>query len=161
MYIENIENSIIEKLQASFPVFQTESFPANFSEFSFTRANGCLLVRYQGSSFSGSKAIGFMVQEERIEFSIFIALRYLNSFQEAYPHLKQVKQTLTGFKPEGCSKLQPTKAEFLDEENGDLWYGMTFSLTRTAVETTEAEQLPILKKITLNSEYKTVEVTKE
>lgn len=158
MYLEIIENLIIEKLKATHQDFQVESFPSKFEEFSFTHPLGAILLRYQGSSFSDSQAIGILIQDEKIEFALVIGLRYLSCSQEAYPFLGSIKEALTGFKPQGCSKMQPVKAEFVDEENGDLWYGMTFSLTLTAFEKAQLENLPLLKKITLENNFGDTEV---
>lgn len=153
MYIQEIENQIIERLQNTNPDLQVESFPANFAEWPFTHSVGAILVRYQGSSFSESQSIGLVLQDEKIDFTVCIGLRYLNNFQEAYTHLLSVKKALTGYKIEGCTKLQATKAEFITEENTDLWYGITFSLTRTAIESVEETTPVLLKKITIENNF--------
>ncbi len=137
MNIRAIENSIIEKLKTSFPEVLVQGFPDKPSEFILLHPTGALLVHYQGSNYTNSNALGFISQENKKEFSITIVTRNLRENKGAYEYLDSVKSILTGFSPDGCSKLMPTKDFFISENAGIWQYGINFSLTTQNVQDLE------------------------
>lgn len=137
MNIRAIENSIIEKLKTSFPEVLVQGFPDKPSEFILLHPTGALLVHYQGSNYTNSNALGFITQENKKEFSITIVTRNLRDNNGAYEYLDSVKSILTGFSPEGCSKLMPTKDFFISENAGIWQYGINFTLTTQNVQDLE------------------------
>ncbi|MBR4970643.1 MAG: hypothetical protein IKY58_02605, partial [Paludibacteraceae bacterium] len=66
-----------------------------------------------------------------------IVTRNLRSHNGAYEFLDRVKQTLTGFKIDGCTPLTPTKDFFISENTGIWQYGINFSLTTQNVQDLE------------------------
>ncbi len=134
MSIKEIENSIIQKLQEAFPEILVEGFPDKPSEFILLHYKGALLVHYQGSNYSNSDALGFISQENKKEFSITVVTRNLRTNDGAYTYLDKVKSVLTGFAPEGCSKLMPSKDFFISENNGIWQYGINFTLTTPNIQ---------------------------
>ena len=134
MNIRDIENSIIEKLKQSFPEVLVQGFPDKPSEFILLHPIGALLVHYQGSNYTNSFALGFINQDNKKEFSITVVTRYLRQNQGAYEYLDKVKAVLTGFEPDGCSKLIPIKDFFISEKGGIWQYGINFSLTTPNVQ---------------------------
>ncbi len=137
MTIRQIENSIIEKLKTSFPEVLVQGFPDKPSEFILLHPTGALLVHYQGSNYTNSNALGFITQENKKEFSITIVTRNLRENKGAYEYLDSVKSILTGFSPDGCSKLMPTKDFFISENAGIWQYGINFTLTTQNVQDLE------------------------
>lgn len=134
MNIRQIENSIIDKLKTEFPEVLVEGFPDKPSEFILLHSIGALLVHYQGSNYSNSAALGYIVQDNKKEFSITIVTRNLRANQGAYEYLDKVKSILTGFQVDECTKLMPTK-DFFISENGGIWqYGINFTLTTTNIQ---------------------------
>lgn len=95
---------------------------------------GALLVHYQGSNYTNSNALGFISQDNKKEFSITIVTRNLRENQGSYEYLDKVKSVLTGFEPDGCSKLMPAKDFFISENKGIWQYGINFSLTTTNIQ---------------------------
>lgn len=134
MNIREIENSIITKLKNDFPEVLVEGFPEKPSEFILLHAVGALLVHYQGSNYTNSKSLGYIVQDNKKEFSITIVTRNLRANQGAYEYLDKVKSALSGFQVDECTKLMPTK-DFFISENGGIWqYGINFTLTTTNIQ---------------------------
>lgn len=134
MNIREIENNIIEKLKDTFPNILVQGFPDKPSEFILLHYKGALLVHYQGSNYSNSDALGFISQENKKEFSITVVTRNLRTNDGAYTYLDKVKSVLTGFEPEGCSKLMPSKDFFISENNGIWQYGINFTLTTPNIQ---------------------------
>lgn len=134
MNIRAIENSIITKLKTDFPEVLVEGFPDKPSEFILLHSIGALLVHYQGSNYTNSESLGYIVQDNKKEFSITIVTRNLRANQGAYEYLDKVKAALTGFQVDECTKLMPTK-DFFISENGGIWqYGINFTLTTTNIQ---------------------------
>ena len=93
-----------------------------------------MLVHYQGSNYTNSESLGYIVQDNKKEFSITIVTRNLRANQGAYEYLDKVKAALTGFQVDECTKLMPTK-DFFISENGGIWqYGINFTLTTTNIQ---------------------------
>lgn len=134
MNTREIENTIIDKLKTDFPEVLVEGFPDKPSEFILLHSIGALLVHYQGSNYSTSESLGYIVQDNKKEFSITIVTRNLRANQGAYEYLDKVKAVLTGFRVDDCTKLMPTK-DFFISENGGIWqYGINFTLTTTNIQ---------------------------
>lgn len=134
MNIREIENSIIERLKTVFPEVLVEGFPDKPSEFILLHPIGALLVHYQGSNYTNSEALGCIVQDNKKEFAITVVTRNLRFNQGAYEYIDNVKSALTGFQPDECSKLIPTKDYFISENSGIWQYGVNFSLTTTNIQ---------------------------
>lgn len=134
MNIREIENSIIEKLKTSFPEVLVQGFPEKPSEFILLHPIGALLVHYQGSNYTNSESLGYIVQNNKKEFAITVVTRNLRNNQGAYEFIDNVKAVLSGFQPDECSQLMPTKDYFISE-NGGIWqYGVNFTLTTNNIQ---------------------------
>lgn len=134
MNIREIENSIIEKLKTSFPEVLVQGFPDKPSEFILLHPIGALLIHYQGSNYTSTNALGFVSQDNKKEFSITVVTRNLRSNKGAYEFIDGIKSVLTGFSPDGCSKLSPSKDFFISEKAGIWQYGVNFTLTTTNIQ---------------------------
>lgn len=134
MNIRTIENSIIDKLKTSFPEVLVEGFPEKPSEFILLHSIGALLVHYQGSSYTNSKSLGCIIQDNKKEFSVTIVTRNLRANQGAYEYLDKVKSVLTGFQIDECTMLMPTKDFFISENSGIWQYGINFVLTTSNIQ---------------------------
>ncbi len=160
MTIADIEQAIIDRLKAKITGLAIEGFPEKQSEYKLMHPKGALLVSYAGSTFSEPKPTDIVFQERKVEFDITVAMRHLRDHEGAYAHLDAVRITLTGYRIAGCSKMHPTKEEFLNEDAGIWQYRMTFAMTMPAIEIDEDEQLPLLTKITTVDDYGETEVSK-
>ena len=134
MNIREIENCIINKLQQNFSNFQIAGFPEKPQEYVLLHPIGAILVRYCGGSYSSSNSIGYISQDKKMEFGVTVVTRNLRS---NYETLEKVKTVLSGYKILGCSKLMPTKENFISEQNGIWQYEILFTLTTPSVEEME------------------------
>ncbi len=133
--IEIIENAILKRLKESEELkgFDIEPYPVDISKFDFISAKGCVLVRYESSSYTKPQTLACVTQDETFEFSVFIALRYLKKYADSYPWLRIVKRLLTGLRIKG-KQLYPAKRQFVDIVKGDLYWGYSFNITLPAQE---------------------------
>jgi len=137
MTINEIENQIIERINSKINDLHIQGFPEKPSEFRLTHPKGAILVHYQGGNYSESKSLGYMVQDKKLEFSVTVVTKNLRSHEGSYFYLDKVRQILTGYRPDNCSKMQPIKEDFLSEDNGIWQYSINFSLTTPTIKETE------------------------
>lgn len=137
MAIKEIENQIIERLKANIQDLHIEGFPEKPAEFRLVHPKGAILVHYQGGNYSETKSLGCIYQDKKLEFSITIVMRHLRTHEGAYEYLDKVRGILTGYKPENCSKMYPTKEDFLSEDNGLWQYSINFVTTTPVLENIE------------------------
>ena len=137
MNIETIENQIVERLKSKITGLHIDSFPEKPQEFTFTHPKGAILVHYQGANYGNSQSLDVIFQQKKMEFALTLITRYLKTNDGAYLLLEKVKQVLTGFKIDGCTKMCPTKEGFLTENNGIWQYTINFELTTPSIETEE------------------------
>ena len=137
MTINEIETEIIDRIKSKISDLHIEGFPDKPSEFKLTHQTGAILVHYQGGSYSDSKSVGCIYQDKKLEFSITVVTRNLRSYKGSYFYLDKVRQILTGFRPLGCTKMQPVKEDFISENNGIWQYAINFSLTTPTIEETD------------------------
>jgi len=165
MLISDIENQIKDRLknkiidEFGYPKLDVESFPESFSDYldQFSHPTGALLLAYKGSTFSDSQSLGFINQEEKIDFSIIFIFRASN-IDKTYPYLEQITRSLKGYKIDGCEKIKSSKISFLDENFGVWIFELDFSLVKTSIETIFSEDLPVLKSSTCESTIESPEV---
>ena len=72
-----------------------------------------------------------------MEFGVTVVTRNLRSNCGTYETLEKVKTVLSGYKILSCSKLMPTKENFISEQNGIWQYEILFTLTTPSVEEME------------------------
>lgn len=141
MLIKDIENSIIQRLKEQIKDVHIEGFPEKPSEYKLIHPVGALLVHYQGASYSEPKSLGCILQDKKLEFSITIVMKNLRSPKDAhsgaYYYIDAINHVLSGFKLDGCSKMYPTKEDFLGEDNGIWQYGINFALHSQNIEADE------------------------
>jgi len=137
MNISDIENSVTERLKAKISDLHIEGFPEKPAEFRLVHQKGAILVHYQGGNYSDPKSLGCIYQDKKLEFSITIIMKHLRTHEGAYGYLDTVRQILTGFKPENCSKMIPVKEEFISEDSGIWQYSINFTTTTSVIENIE------------------------
>lgn len=134
MHIAEVENLIIEKIKENIPELHVEGFPDKPSEFRLTHPKGAILVHYQGGNYSEPKSLGYIVQDKKLEFSVTVVTRNLRTHEGAYSYLDRVREILTGYRPKNCSKMQPSKENFLIETAGIWQYSINFTLTTPVID---------------------------
>ncbi len=150
--IKTIENSILSKLKEVFKKFEIDSFPTDFENYTYTSPNGCILVRYESSNIENQTALTAVNSNETYTFSIFISIRYAKKHSDCYDPLSKLKRTLNGLSILH-KRLVLSKREFLDEINGDLWYGYSVSITLPITdEYPDTSEANMEYKININKE---------
>jgi hypothetical protein len=104
--IKNIENQILTRIKQEIPELHVEGFPDKPAEFRLVHPKGAILVHYQGGSYSVSKSLGYICQDKKLEFSVTVITRNLRDWQGAYFYIDKVREILTGYRPENCTKMQ-------------------------------------------------------
>lgn len=146
MRINEIENSIIEHLKANLAELHIEGFPEKPDQFNLLHSKGAVLVHYQGASYSPTNSTSSIVQEKKLEFSATVVMRHLRSNDGAYEVLDRVRELLTGFKINGCTKISMLKESFLSENAGIWQYAINFTLTAQNIENQDKQDLPLFKQ---------------
>ena len=139
MHIAEVENQIIQKIRENIPELHVEGFPDKPSEFRLTHPNGAILVHYQGGNYSEPKSLGYIIQDKKLEFSVSVVTRNLRSHEGAYFYIDKIREILTGYRPDNCSKMQPNKEAFLSEDTGIWQYTINFLLTTPTIEIYEEQ----------------------
>lgn len=132
--IEQAVEEIKSVLKMGFPTFQVDDYPEDIKKYTFSSPRGCLLVRYDTSTFSAPGVTDLIEQTETMEFPIFFSLRYAHSFKDTYGFLTTLKDVLTGLRI-GSGKLYPKKRTYVAKINGDIWWSFLFCLDVKADQT--------------------------
>lgn len=132
--IDTAENAIISLLKDNFTDYDVQSYPAKFEEYRFYNPQGCLLTQFQAANFAKSRDIDVLAQNVTLTFALYAGLRYPRTHKEAYPVLSDLLKTLTGHYVDGFGRLNIQSLSYLDEIDGDLWYGLTCTLSTLNVQ---------------------------
>lgn len=131
-----IESMLIEVLKEEYPEFDIIPFPIDFAEYDFTNHDGCILLKYENSTYGSQNTVWDVRQDETYQYKILCGLRYLTSFNQANPYISKLKELLQGlFVVNHKCTLKQVKIEGV--ENGDLWFSITVNLalsTRSALQ---------------------------
>jgi hypothetical protein len=134
----DIENAIIARLKSLLTGLHIQGFAQNADEFAVKHPAGAALVMYGGSSFTTPSSLAAINQDRKMAFDIILLFKNLRTqdggHTGAYDYLDDVRKALTGYRIAGCSKMYPTRDDFIDEESGVWRYGMTFELLADNVE---------------------------
>lgn len=123
-----VEKTITVAIKAVYPNFDVISFPIDFENFEFTNHDGCVLIKYENSTFTTQRTVWNVEQVETYEYKILVGLRYLTSFNQANPIISALKEVLHGlFVINHKITFKQIKIEGTD--NGDLWFSITINLT--------------------------------
>ena len=137
MTTEEIENSIVEKLEQDIKDSEVRAFPDDAREFFPKHPVGSVLVQYASSSFTEPRALNSITQTRNLRFSVFVQRRNLRSHADVYGALDTVRKSLTGFSPPGASKMYQVSERFHSEQSGIWIYEMVFSVRGRNEEKTQ------------------------
>ena len=134
MTTEEIENSIVEKLDQDIEDSEVKALPSSAQNFFTKHPVGSVLVQYASSSFTEPRALNSITQTRSLRFSIFVLRRDLREHAGAYGALDAVRDSLSGFSRPGTSKMYQVSERFVGEQAGIWIYEMVFSLRTTYEE---------------------------
>jgi hypothetical protein len=153
--IGTIEAAIVNQLGAQIKVIEIAHFPDKPETYRMTHRIGAALVRYEGAEYGDLLDTAAIVQERTLKFDITVMMRDLGwsvggptsgPSPGAYAIIEAVRSALTGFRVPGCGKAYPLRERFIkrDKEGGVWIYAITFALRTAAVETSIADNYPLL-----------------
>ena len=134
MTTEEIETSIVGRLEQEIEDAEVRAFPNDARSFFPKHPVGAVLVQYTSSVFSEPRALNSITQARTLRFSVFVLLRDLRDHTGVYAFLDKVRDSLTGFSLSGTSKMYQVSERFLSEQSGIWIYEMVFSLRATHEE---------------------------
>lgn len=151
--IARLENAICERLNERLCDGEAQLYPDNPDNWDpIWRGEYAVLVRYNGSSFSGPEAQEIGACSQATEIALTILTRGLRGNSGATGALKACRDALTGFRPEGGAALMPQREGFVLHD-GDLWrYEQVFSTLLPYVPPHEPATGPELKRLTLEDQ---------
>lgn len=153
--IGGIETAIIQRLRSGITDVPVDGRQDKAGEYALKSPSGAVFVGYAGARFKEPEASGMMVQEAEVDFSVAVFVRhYAGRHSGAYAYLDAARALLTGFAAPGCiTKMYPVSEEFEGMENGIFKYEQLYRMKTMHIELVEAEVLPLLKRLTLDSPY--------
>lgn len=153
--ITAIEDAIIDRINALGLQCRALPFPdKDFDTYEPMHGNGEILVAYVSEDDGPARSTDLVVQEREMFFEltfVFSSLRAVGRVGGLYAHLEAVRLSLTGCKPEGCTKKTlPAGVDRVKRYKKRWWqYTQTWKFTALNIEVPEDEQAPLLKRITL------------
>lgn len=156
MTIDDLTDSYVKRLQDKIKGCQVEAFPDDPKLYRFIHPTAALLVRYGGSRYpeSGIESTDSWVVQERYPMvEIRIVTRKLTGPTGAGSFLDQVRAVLTGFKAPDCQRAYVIEEDFDHYNDKQItWqHHILFEAQALNIEIPEEEQLPLLKRLTINS----------
>jgi hypothetical protein len=135
--IVEIENAIIERLQAKIDDLKIESYPDKPEKKKLLHPKGQVLVHYYVSDYSEPFSGEHILQVRKFQFMVTVTTRSLHSHEGAYEYLDSILDALTGYQIEGCKKMYPIKDMFIDAEEGIWVYGVIFEVKAKIIEVSD------------------------
>ena len=158
--IATLEGAILAQLKSAasqsgnvLAKMRLEHFPDRPEQYRLVNAAGAVLMRYHGSTFGELMATDIIAQEETLEFEITIIARDLGwayggpasgPSPGAYALIMAVRQALTGFRIQGCTKMWPVRSEYVRRDSGVWYYAIDFRFRTMSVEASTTETAPEL-----------------
>ena len=128
MALNTIINDIITQLDSALSL-KVEGFPDNPGEYKLLHPKGAILVSFNNSSYTSPESFEFIQQVRTLEIGLTLIIKGLRDKNGAYIYLDLINDTLTGFKPTGCTQMYPVSDSFLTEDNGLWQYALSYRMT--------------------------------
>ena len=151
----DIEDDIVARLTRLLPAgYNVIPMPEKENQYNIGANKVLILVAFGDSSFANSEAMDIISQVETVSVFCNIKSSRLRGTFSINEALQLLKVALVGFKPRNLSKLSATKIEFDDRSVADNYFSYNFSLSgkKLNVEVVDIEVLPLLKKISFESD---------
>jgi len=155
MDYESLQDKIVARLQPFVVAgLDVVRLPENDAEFSLVKPRKAkFTVIYAGSEYGKTLSTAEISQDEEIFFQILIESSFLYGPLGVYALVSLLKKALTGYKPEGCKRIQVSKHHTIGNpeatRSNNMWqYNAVFSTSTVHVQESEEEVTALLKKIT-------------
>ena len=151
----DIEDDIVARLTSLLPAgYNVIAMPEKENQYNIGKDKVLILIAFADSSFADTTAMDIITQMESVSVMCNIKSSRLRGTFSINEALQLLKVALIGFRPRNLSKLSATKIEFDDRSVADNYFSYNFNLSgkKLNVEVQEEEILPLLKKITFESD---------
>jgi len=140
-----VKDAILEAIRENpqFKGFQVEEYPDDFKSYQFTSAQGCVLVRDDGSNFAPPETIEKIVNGETIRVSTIVGLRYLPTKAEQYSFIRGLIGELRGLKILE-KRLYPVNRKYLGKIDSDHWHGIQFEI-KVSSQYSNHNEIPVFE----------------
>ncbi len=146
--IEQIVTEMVDALRAAITDFEVADWPDKPEAFQFYHDNGALLVRYDGSQFTGD-AMGDTVQDWELQFVVTVIARDLAADAGIYRALEDTRRVLTGRRFSACQRTYPV-SEGLVKRMGSVWrFDQVFRMQTSHIGALDSDTGPILRQTTV------------
>ncbi len=135
-------NFIVSKLKSAFEELPESErlkveIPESIEEYRLTHPNGAALIVYRGSDYEDAGVSGYTVQKRNMEIGVIIAARRKSERMQPEEYIDFVLDKLSGTKTEAkfnSKKIHAVQDEWIKEENGVWFYGVTFAFPNDFTE---------------------------
>lgn len=111
--------------------------PESIEEYRLTHPNGAALVVYRGSDYEDAGVSGFTVQKRNMEIGVILVVRRKSERMNPEEYVDFVLDKLSGAETGAkfnSKKVHAVQDEWIKEENGIWFYGVTFAFPNDFVE---------------------------
>jgi Gp37 protein len=152
------ESGLLARLTAKIESYSIESFPDNPKGYRLTNQRGAVLIAYRGAVYDDTIDTEAIAQARAMEFDLNVVTKQLRGNDSAYVLIELVRAAISGFKLPGFSPCRLRRERFLARDEGQWIYCLTIGLGTMAIQVDDDELLPLLARITAESDYSTTEV---
>ena len=132
---EALEAAILE-LEDPGDVVKVE-YPLSVEEYKLNHPRGALLVFSKGGDYKDSKLESAILQDRNMQIGVIAVIKKKQSGMEPEDYIDFAKETLTGLEisvDRGDHKSYPIQDEWIKEEGGEWWYGLTVVIPTLNIE---------------------------
>ena len=112
-------------------------YPISVEEYKLNNPRGAFLIVYKGADYKDTKLDSFILQDRNIQIGVIAVIRKKQSGMEPEDYIDFARETLTGLAIQvdrGENKSFPIQDEWIKEEGGEWWYGITVVIPTLNIE---------------------------
>ena len=112
-------------------------YPISVEEFKLNHPRGSFLIVYKGADYKDSKLESAILQDRNIQIGVIAVIKKKQSGMDPEDYIDFARETLTGLDisvDRGDNKSFPIQDEWIKEEGGEWWYGLTVVIPTLNIE---------------------------
>lgn len=142
--LELIEETIINQLKSSelFKGFDIDREPENFANYDFLSEFGCLLISFDGITYTNPQTLSNITQTATYQFNIVIGQRYFptGTLKDSYEFLSEIHRVMTGARVND-GKFYPIELKYLGKLDRTHYYNYKFNIKVTTSSVPEIDNV--------------------
>lgn len=152
--IDNIAQSMVERLKAEVEGFNVEHFPDKPTPEALAQKRASLFVNFDGSTFGEPTSLEPLACDETAKFVVSLRVLSQRGQKGAMATLAAVRFALFGWTPAlegaelGASAFIPVDSGFVDVTDGVWRFAIAFKTTFPTIAGRSEETGPLLKTVT-------------